>query len=151
METIAILLVFFIIVFIGLVFYSNIIKSKTNENIGRFQELAKIEKAQIASSLPELQCSEDNILKSNCVDIIKLGYAEELMRKNDLFYYDLFGYGKITVEKIFPADLSTWVIYNKQPSKEFNQSINRIYLPISLFDAIEQNNYFGLMIVEVYS
>ena len=43
-ETIAVLMVFFIIVFIGIIFYSNIAKSSIEQKIDRYQELSKIQK-----------------------------------------------------------------------------------------------------------
>jgi hypothetical protein len=153
METIAILFIFFVIVFIAIIFFSRIWRSSISEEVSKYQELSSIEVAQLASSLPELQCSEDNIVKSNCVDRLKVIAVQVTDQpQNDLldvnYYFDFFGYSQITIQQIFPDSTDTWTIYHKAPEQIKNKRTT--YFPISIFDPVENANYFGLLTLEVY-
>ncbi|MBR9699306.1 hypothetical protein GOV09_02530 [Candidatus Woesearchaeota archaeon] len=151
METIVVLFIFFIIVILGLVFYTRIAKSSLAEKLDQYEELSKIQVAQIASSLPELQCSQDNIVKSNCVDLLKVEAATTVMSNNAADYFDLFAFSRITIYYIYPRTGNwpdEWEIYNVQPD-DWDSKLPS-YFPISLFDPFTQNYYFGVMVVEVY-
>jgi len=145
METIAILFVFFILVALGVVFFTKVAASNIQKDVEKFQELSKIQIAQIASSLPELQCSQDNVVRPNCVDTLK---AETVQLGTE--YFDLFAYSTITVEQIFPAGSGNkHIIYDKQPNEMKSKLTS--YFPISMYDARDNNYYFGVMLIEVYS
>ncbi len=150
METITVLLVFFIIVFLGLVFYSKIMRSKVSEEADKIEELSQIEIAQLASSLPELQCSQDNILRSNCIDLLKLEAASNggVIQGNPNTYFNIFAFSNITVKTIFPSSTEEWQLYTKEPNVIGSKLPT--FFPISLYDPKEKEYRFGLMIVEVY-
>ena len=143
METIAILLVFFIIVFIGLVLYTNIMKSSVEQKIDEYNELSKIQTVQIVSSLPELQCSMNNIIDLNCVDKLKLIVGSETAE--DQNYFDLFGYSRITIKQMFPV-ADEWIFYNRMRG---DRGMSASYFPISIYDPERDAYNFGIMIVEV--
>ena len=145
METIAILFIFFIIVFVGIVFYSNIMKSKITDTLSEYDELSKLQVVQIVSSLPEIQCSQDNIVEPNCIDLVKFQAAKDILKMTD--YFDLFGFSTLTVEEVYPNQ-NVYVLYDKQPPDIDGKLAS--YFPISLYDAKEQSYYFGVLIVEVY-
>jgi hypothetical protein len=148
METISVLMIFFVIVIISVVVYFRMSKSQLEDNVEQMNELRRVQIVQTAASLPELQCSEDNILKSNCIDMLKLTGAAPLMKANQDKYFDLLGYSNVTIRKIFPAPAEEWVLY----SKTNNNSAAKIptYFPISLYNPIDSNNEFGVIIVEVF-
>ena len=147
METIAVLFIFFILVVIGFVFYAKVLKGSLEQQKEESVQLNAIEVAQRASSLPELQCSEDNIVSDNCIDILKLESASEIMRQNDAYYYDRLLFSKITVNEIYPDD-KEWELYSR-PLDEFSNKITTS-IPISLFNPIENKNAFGIMTVELF-
>ncbi|MCK5283536.1 MAG: hypothetical protein KAK00_09100, partial [Nanoarchaeota archaeon] len=61
-----------------------------------------------------------------------------------------FAFSKITVRQIFPKySNNSSIIYERKPTKINNKLAT--YFPISLFDPIDQNYYFGVMVVEVYT
>ncbi len=147
-ETIAILIIFFIFVAVGLVFYTKMMESgidvKREENI----QLEAVKVAQRASFLPELQCSEENIRKDNCVDLLKLDVAGRLIKDNMLnIYYDTFGLSRITIKEVFPGD-KEWILYNATPEKWLDKKST--FIPIALSNYTARNYYFGVMEVEVY-
>jgi len=102
-ETIAVLFVFIILVFVGLIVYSGFerskIRQKTEEHIG----ISATEVAQRALFLPEVACSSENIQRFNCFDMIKLEKSHAIMDANFLMYRDLLLESRIIVRKVFPA------------------------------------------------
>jgi len=154
METIAVLLIFMILVALGLIFFSRMMKTGAFDKALEFQDLDSIQIAQIASALPELQCSQDNILKTNCIDLLKLRVVTE---NPDMIsatsYYHLFGFSSIRVIKVFPMPLAgenepEWELYNKRP--EVTRAEVPTYFPISLYNATNDLYYFGYMNVTTY-
>lgn len=147
METIAVLFIFFILVVVGFVFYAKILKGNLEQQEEESVQLNAIEVAQRASSLPELQCSEDNIVSDNCIDLLKLEAASQIMQQNDVYYYDRLLFSKITVNEIYP-DSKEWALYSR-PLEDFSNKITTS-IPISLFNPIENKNSFGIMTVELF-
>jgi hypothetical protein len=161
METIAVLGVFTILIVLGVFFYFKVFKSDSVQENEEKMQMTAVEIAQRASTMPELQCSENNIVKDNCVDRIKLGYANSIINtqyKTDYFNY--FGYSVIKIDRIYPeplilwdktTDTASWMIYsNPLGDEEYKQkSVTKI--PISIFYPNEDMNAFGVMTVEVYS
>lgn len=153
METIAVLFVFFMLVAIGLVFYAVVLRGNIDLQREESIQLNAIEVAQRASSLPELQCSEDNIVSENCIDTIKLEAAswdEDLpgiLQQNELYYYDQLLFSRITVKEIYPES-QDWILYNR-PLEEFTSKVVT-NIPISLLNPIDNKNSFGVMTVELF-
>jgi hypothetical protein len=149
METIMVLIIFFIIVVLGLMFYFRILNENNLEAQEKLKEHSSIEVAQLASTLPELQCFED---KSNCIDILKLEAYSELLTVEDFasYYFDYFGYSNITVQQIFPFGVEKeWQLYLNKPDN-FNKSRLTTFFPIVLYNASADVNYFGFINIEVY-
>jgi cbb3-type cytochrome oxidase subunit 3 len=152
METISVLLIFFVIVFLGLVFYINFNERQAKKMAEEAEELKRTQVVQIASSLPELQCAEKNILKSACIDLFKLeAFASGDIDKD--YYFDYFFYSNITVMKIFPpaqpGQEKEWQIYFRNLTITKNKMTT--YLPILISDPIKDQRYFGAIVVEVYT
>jgi hypothetical protein len=146
METIAVLLIFFIIVIIALVFYMNIAKSQISDQLDQSHQRDRASIAQKASTLPELECMRTTY--QNCIDIYKIAPAQDLMQQNAIEYFDLFAYSEITIYKIYPEPVENWTIYEKLPSTIKSTLANQF--PILLYDPITDSNYFGLMEVKVF-
>lgn len=154
LETIAVLAVFFILVVLGFVFYTRMYKSGIEEEREETIELSAIKIAQRAATLPELQCSENNVVRDNCVDKLKLEAAETIMQKqeNEIFYYDKFSFSRITVEEIYPEEEDCTnekcTLYDR-PSDDYTHKIVT-NIPISIFNPENNKNAFGVMNVTVY-
>lgn len=146
-ETIAILLVFFALLILGFAFYSTIMKGIFGKEKEESRQLEAIAVAQKVPFLPELQCSENNIIASDCIDIYKLDAAREVIKKNPIFYIGEFGMSTITVNEIYP-DSKKWVIYNNTLPDSVKLSTD---IPIALKDPTKINKYhFGILSVDVY-
>ncbi len=154
-ETIAVLLIFFILIGFGLIFYSKIqgqgFQAKTDENF----ELKAIQTAQLVSFLPELKCSSDGVPTKDCFDKLKVDALNEVLNNpqnkdiKDGYYFDIFGFSNITIEQIYPSiQDNNWAIYEKIPDDYKAKS--SIKIPISLYDAISREYGFGVLNIDVY-
>ena len=147
METLAVLLVFFVLIIIGIVFYSKVLGGNLETQKEESIQLSAIKVAQRASTLPELQCSEDNIVSDNCIDIFKLEAASGIIKQNELYYYDRLLFSSVKVNQIYPISRE-WMLYER-PLEEFSNKIVT-NIPISLFDPVSNKNSFGIMNVELF-
>ena len=148
METIAVLFIFFILIAFGFIFYANALKGGIEVTKREHSELKAVELANKVSSLPELQCSEDNIVEENCIDWLKLDKASSLIQENRFFYFDLLGYSNITIEEIFPGG-SYYEVYSNVP-EEYSGRLPT-YIPILLKKPIAGGKGFGIMTVVLYA
>lgn len=146
-ETIAVLFVFFILILMGLIFYVRIIKGNIEGEKDEASQLRAIGIAQRVMFLPELQCSEDNIIRDNCVDIWKLESAKNLMKSNEIYYYDLLEFSDVKVVQIYPAR-KEWAVYSRKMENANRFTTN---VPISLFTPNTRRFGFGVLIIETYS
>jgi len=151
-ESIAIIFVFLILISFGSIFYFSVSRGKARVDREETIQLKAIEIAQKASFLPELQCIEINT--EDCIDLIKLQKASDVMLNNPIYYYDMFGYSKLTVTRIYPTPEEEWLIYNRTlPLDEYenkNIDIKTTYVPISLYDPTEKVYDFAYLKVETY-
>ena len=145
-ETVAVLFVFFLLVVIGFIFYVGVIKDSIVSEKDELSQLKSIEIAQKVLYLPELQCSEGVVKeKENCIDTLKLEAAEQVIQKNELYYFDVFEFGNIYVKDIYPEP-NEWKIYSKITDDfKSNFSTN---IPVSLYDPTIKKYSFGVLSVE---
>lgn len=148
-ESVAILFIFFVLLVFGFVFYMNIMKGSTKVEIEENIQLKAIGIAQRASFLPELQCSEENVRREDCIDLYKLDAASELLNMSNVYYYDLFEFSNIQVEKKFPEPEKKWPLYTNNLTDYKNRLST--FIPISLFNATSKKYDFGILVVEVYT
>lgn len=148
-ESVAILLIFFVFIVFGFVFYMNIIKGSTKVEIEENIQLKAISVAQKASFLPELQCSNENVRVENCIDLYKLDAISSLLKENNIYYYDIFEFSKIWVEEISSESNRKWPLYN-HTSEDYKNKLST-FVPISLLNPTSKKYNFGILIVEAYT
>lgn len=153
-ETVAILFIFFVLILFGLIFYFQYQKSAVKEKQEELLALRAMDVTLRTLFLPELLCSKGEAeIEGNCFDLMKLrSLTAVLDRHYDDYYYDLFGYSKISVYQLYPVTegLTTeWIIYD-HPKPEFISSEPTYYL-LSLRDDTLDQYGFGYVKVEVYS
>ena len=146
-ETIAVLFVFFVLIMIGLIFYVRIIKGNIENDKEEASQLRAIGIAQRVMFLPELQCSEDNIIRDNCIDWWKLESAKKLMAENQVDYYDLFEFSDIKIYQIYPGEEIVDVYSRKMDNA--NKFVTNV--PISLYIPATRKYAFGVLTIETYS
>lgn len=147
-ETIAVLFVFFILVIIGFIFYVKVIKSNAEVQSEESSQLNSVDISQKVMFLPELQCSEGNRIADNCIDILKINSAQNVIRDNALYYYDLLEFGNISVSQIYPSE-AQWTIYSRKNPEYQNRFVTNV--PISLLDPVTRKQGFGVLTIETLS
>ncbi|MBN2422452.1 hypothetical protein JXB41_04455 [Candidatus Woesearchaeota archaeon] len=159
MQTVVVLLIFFVLLVIGLIFVFFNQRSNLKEKQREYTNLELMKKAQVLNFMPELQCSFDNVINPDCYDIEKINAFESKVYADNKYFYDaLLGNSRITILR-FDMDAIDWdpawgsadgkLIYdNKKP--DYKQ-ISKVQLPISLYDPEEDEYYFGLINLEIYS
>lgn len=146
-ETIAVLFVFFILVVIGFIFYVKVIKGNIELEKEELSQLKSIGIAQRVMYLPEVQCSEDNIIIDNCIDVLKLDSAQKLMAENEIYYYDLLEFSDISIAQIYPGS-AKWNIYSRKTS-DFKSKFST-NVPISLYNPNTRKHGFGVLTIETF-
>ena len=149
-ETIAVLIVFFFLLFTGSIFYFGAQKSSLQKEKVKASEQYAFQIVLKSLYMPELDCSFLVTQRDNCVDKIKLDKLSKLISTNEDVrndYFTDFGYAKITVEEAFPGN-STWNLYENIPEGDADKLSTQS--PILIFDAWQDTYSFGVMEVNVY-
>lgn len=149
-ESIAVLMIFMILIGLGAIFMINVMSGSVEKTRGEDMQLKAIDIAQKVSFLPELQCSEENIVVEPCVDLLKLDVAATVISDNTNDYYPFFEYSTIRVKEIFPDPAVDWtLLYNKTDDKK--KTARQINMPTALYDAPNKAYKFGWIEITVYS
>jgi len=147
-ETIAVLFVFFILIVIGFMFYARVIKSNIEVEKEELSQLRSVGIAQRVMFMPEVQCSENNLIIDNCIDILKLESAQNIMNENNIYYFDLLEFSDVSIYQIYPTEAS-WNIYSKKMEDFKNKFVTNV--PISLYDPVTRKHGFGVLKIETLS
>jgi hypothetical protein len=156
MESIAVLLVFIILLAFIIIFYVKMSVASSGKGKEDKNKLRAIEISQLISYMPELQCSTKNIIEDVCFDMAKiqafifLNRTPEGQRIMGSYYYDLFRYSKITIYTVYPVRNIIFTIYDNKPNTT-DYGIKETHLPITLYDPSERKSYFSMLNVSVYS
>lgn len=143
-ETIAVLAVFFILLGIGFIFYTKVIKSNIESDAAEISQSKSVSVAQRVMFLPEIQCSEDNVPKEGCIDTLKLDSAISVINKpeNSLYYYDSFEFSEIKIDEIYPNS-QHWDLYLKTTADYKNKFQTNV--PVTLYDPKTKTSKFGII------
>ena len=144
-ETIAVLFVFFILIIMGFMFYVRVIKSNIDTEKEELSQLRSVGISQRVMFLPEVQCSEDNIVIDNCIDILKLDSAQSAIKENEIYYYDLLEFSDVTISQIYPNE-AKWNLYSRKTEDFKSKFVTNV--PISLYDPATRKHGFGILTIE---
>ena len=153
-ETIAILIIFFILVMFGLIFFSQVQRTTFDQRSATAAGERAISVSLRAAFLPELVCTKgDNVEVRDCIDLTKLDAAADVIEQNSDYYFDIFQYSTVRVEQYYPASQS-WTLYSRtrdgRPADE-NTPKASTPVPMSLFDPFTREYSFGVLIIDVYT
>ena len=98
METIFVLFILVVIIFIGIIFFFQFFNKSLGEKQERFTDIDATILTDSIVSMPEFTCGKT----SNCMDIFKIFAFQELDLESDPYYKKLFGNKEITLELIYP-------------------------------------------------
>lgn len=150
-ETIAVLIIFFFLLVFAISFFSGEEKRSTEKKQSEFEELDAVKIAQIASFMPELQCTKGE--NKNCIDLYKARAFSGFKEKNKEYYYDFFKDAKIVLEyyTIVSGNLQeeNLILYEHLPDYE-DYDISPFKVPVSVINVSQDTNYFGVLTIEKY-
>jgi hypothetical protein len=143
LESVAVLIIFFILLIIGSSVYfgiqnSNLLKERRVQNeVDILRDLVKLQ------SLPELDCSFSSARTVNCFDLFKLQAVSEISDEISFidFYYPVFGDVSINISVLFPFQKS-FIIYDARPER-FNSYIKK-RLPVLVYNPLNSRYYFAV-------
>ena len=144
-ETMAVLVIFFILIFIGFIFYGRMVRTDIGKESYQLSQLKSISTAQKVMFFPELQCSDDSLVKENCIDRLKLDSAAKVMRDNELYYYDMLEFSEINISTIYQNE-QKWTIYSRKPETFKSRFITNV--PVLIYDPLAKRNDFGIITIE---
>jgi len=137
-ETVIALVVFLVLIVIGLIGYGYYM----TDSIKNLNEEEKVEKSLLLMNYvlnsPEFQCTRNNVVKINCLDLMKLRAFDNLR----LDYREVFGFSKIGVREIYPDD-GEFYFYNE--GRGDNKYVRSV--PVLIYSG---NYRVGMLLVEVY-
>jgi hypothetical protein len=153
-ETIGVLVVFFVLVLMGFIFYAQYQKGAIRE-----EQEERHAKTAVATSLkvfyiPELRCSNLNENIPACIDRQKFNIFKTQINRNYNYYSIIFGKADIYVYNL--VDDETMSLYNGTPSRI--GGMTPIRFPISIYDATGTGTCgtnigvckFGVLNIDVY-
>lgn len=145
------MLIFFILLVLGFVFYLKIASSGQIGKVNKVQELESIRISQVISFFPELQCSNKNIVDENCFDEYKIESFEALTQTSKTkTYFDFLSYSTIQVIQIYPPSTlhpEPWILYNNT----LNSTSYRTIVPVNILYPLTKTKAFGIMTVQSYT
>lgn len=156
MENVFMLLIVFAILAVAFIFVIANQRAEQKDKLEEFKELDMIKKAQIINILPEMQCSDNNNIDPDCFDIFKIEAFTEKLKKDRLYYPSLLGNIKIKITQYDPSPetaadnrvVKEWLVYDN-PKPDY-KGVKKLEFPVLLKDVVENNNYFGMILLEVY-
>ena len=148
-ETIAIMFIFFILLIVGAVFYMNIARTSMKKDIDTSYQLKAVELSQVISFLPELQCTESNVVRASCFDLYKVIGLSKVRQdpKAFLLYSREFETTKIRILQIYPPGGNHTIYENPKPDYTSAPVTN---IPISVYNASSDDHYFGVLEITSY-
>ncbi|MCB9362471.1 hypothetical protein H6504_03465 [Candidatus Woesearchaeota archaeon] len=149
-ETVAIMIVFFLLVAFGLGFYVQVQEHYFEKEQAKILQLKGLQISQKASYLPELQCSVQNIQYDNCFDIDKAEIFFEVVNGSDekyAHYYDIFGSSTLYLQEVYPNSGKTYMIYDASLPNERGTNTLTSVVPVSLFDGKQNVFSIGVLVI----
>ena len=146
-ETIAVLMVFLMLVGVGMSVYFAIQRAEIQDDIQRLQDLRVIQTVKRATFLPELDCVVAGAQTELCFDAIKLDELSGVLATPSAAtaYLPVFGYSTLNVTQVYPSRRS-WVVYDRQRSGD----VRRFQSPVLVYDPVRFSYGFGVVEVTSY-
>ena len=151
-ENIAIMIVIVFLLVFGFIFYAKVKKTAVKEQIKEYSDLDLVKASQSVSNLPELSCSLGALSEVGCLNRLKVEAFVALNMSNSSNYFEyyrnIFGKSKVIVKSIFPDEFNI-TLYDNPYDDFYNE--DPIYIPINIYDPVEDYFNFGYIQVVKYS
>lgn len=151
-ETIGIIIIFFVLIVFGLIFYSNYQKTALIKQRNQILEKDAIGLSLEITYLQELSCEQTEQI-GTCIDLYKLKALTEISQDNS-FYSNLFGSADIYIHDII--NNKTYELYNSRLTNFTKRT--RVRTPILLRNVTvltgvvtTTRDYFGVLYIDAYN
>ncbi len=153
-ETTLVLVIFFILLTIGLIFYSKY-QEMSLKNLQEIDGERSLMKYAISITyFPELSCTSlVGEIKEGCFDIYKIAAFSDLMADDDfkrdmtLAYFDVFGDSTIIVQELFPTQ-NEYVLFNRTIAGA--KSVKRFFIPVIIRNDLLNTDAFAYLEISTY-
>ncbi len=156
-ESIIVLIIFFIIISFGAIFYARISVEKTSQEKAELKTMDAVKIAQQIAKLPELICTNEGITDFDCFDEYKYrSFAIVGALPVHTKYYDtLFPNVKASIVKLYPQEETSITILDTTLKDENEQivatSSSVFFIPVTIYNPIYEQSSFGYLKLEVYT
>ncbi|MBI5002179.1 hypothetical protein HZC31_02240 [Candidatus Woesearchaeota archaeon] len=149
-ETIIVLIIFFILLAGGMVFYAKIQLFTGKQDLQEAQELDAIAVEQRVRHLAEIPCTVDATVVFDCYDLSKIEALQETIADNSLYYSSIvFKNSGVVVTSVYPT--SEEVVLYEYPYAAESSGAQPFRTPVTLYDPVTDSYSFGYITIEVYS
>jgi hypothetical protein len=169
-EAVVIVIIIILLIVFGFIFYSKWASVSLKAKASSYREMDAYAVASVIANLPELHCSQANVVELNCYDTLKIKAMTRLIndsrqgnfgvsKESYLYYASLFKNAKIVVYEVYPlapdesaSNVSDapfhYVVYDNEPAKVVQKIPARI--PVVLYDPLKEERRFGVIEVVRY-
>lgn len=148
-ETIIVLIIFFILLAGGMVFYAKITAYTSKQQAEETEELSAISIEQRIRHLSEIACTNDAVVVFDCYDLSKIHALQEILPEHFLYYNSIiFKNSLVTITSVYPIQ-ETILLYEPQTGETTGSVPFRT--PVTLYEPITDIYNFGYITIEVYS
>ena len=177
LESIAVLIVFFFLVGLGLNFYGKIQLQSLQAAKDDFARNDAIKISQKIVHMPELRCSLQNTDQGSCIDLDQAlawsalqqdctgtvggDNAQSLCSERLTQYFEQIGVGEIVLKRTYSSDPAlesdlangVWILYNySTPDSVSGKSAPTFtQIPVVIFDTLTKNRDLGVLQVRIFS
>lgn len=152
-ENIAVMVIFFVLLVFAIVFYANVKRGTSQDELEELKQLKAVDAALILSNLPEIKCSIAATEQGACLDLYKILALKEIYEQNPNsvinHYQDKFGFATITIRQLYPIEQTIIVYDNKIDDDKISKFFTPI--PVTLYNVTNGNNAFGVIEFEKYA
>jgi len=144
LESIGVIIIVTFLIIVAVSFYNSLERDEHDNRLKEQNKLGAIEVVKRVTDLPELQCSNVEVVTIGCFDTYKLDAFTTLAADDDtrLFYFPLLRNSLVVVHPILPSG-NDYVIYNN--TELANRSAEPFFIPVALYDPISRTNSFGVL------
>lgn len=149
------IMIIFVVIVIGLLFLAIFLRlsaSKSKTISAEQLEKSAVDIATIVSAMPELQCTKNNVITTNCINILKANILAtdsdnnkliDFIEDNKAYYYSIFGFSNISIKQNYPQETLDLVIYDNAIQDKRKHTIV-ISLPRMIYDPRSDGDCFAL-------
>jgi hypothetical protein len=149
-ETIIVLIIFFILLAGGMIFYAKIAQYNAGKKGEEVQELASIQIEQRIRHMAEITCTIDASVLFDCYDITKVNALQETINEHTLYYNTiLFQNAKVIVTSVYPDSYEV-LLYDYGYAEQAT-AVEPFRTPVTIYDPRHDTYNFGYITIEVYS